>query len=71
MSNKTGVSAVYSTPACYLQALHDAGQTWTTKEDDFFPYASEPHAYWTGYFTSRPNLKRFEREGNNLLQVKF
>jgi len=23
------------------------------RSDDFFPYASDPHAYWTGYFTSR------------------
>jgi hypothetical protein len=27
--------------------------TLPTKDDDFFPYASDPHAYWTGYFTSR------------------
>ena len=38
------------------------------KSDDFFPYASEPHSFWTGYFTSRPTSKRFERVGNNILQ---
>jgi lysosomal alpha-mannosidase len=41
----------------------------TTKTDDFFPYSSDPHAYWTGYFTSRPALKGMVREGNNFLQV--
>ncbi|XP_059486749.1 lysosomal alpha-mannosidase-like [Neocloeon triangulifer] len=66
---ETGIAVVYSTPSCYLQALQKANKTWPVKEDDFFPYASEPHSYWTGYFTSRPNLKRFERVGNNLLQV--
>lgn len=30
---------------------------------------SDPHAYWTGYFTSRPTIKRFERVGNHFLQV--
>lgn len=49
--------------------MHDAGSTWPTKTDDFFPYASDPHAYWTGYFTSRPTLKRYERDGNHFLQV--
>lgn len=49
--------------------MHDADITWPTKDDDFFPYASDPHAYWTGYFTSRPTLKRFERVGNHFLQV--
>lgn len=65
----SSVNVFYSTPSCYLKAVHDAGQTWTTKHDDFFPYASDPHSYWTGFFTSRPTLKRFERLGNNFLQV--
>lgn len=36
---------------------------------DFFPYAENDHAYWSGYYTSRPTIKRFERTGNNILQV--
>ena len=27
----------------------------------------DPHAYWTGYFTSRPALKFHERQANALL----
>ena len=42
---------------------------WSTKNDDFFPYASDPHSYWTGYFSSRPALKRMIREANSLLQA--
>ena len=64
-----GVRAFYSTPSCYARALYETNRTWTTKTDDFFPYASDEHAYWTGYFTSRPALKRMERMGNNLLQA--
>lgn len=59
----------YSTPSCYIKAVQDANVTLPTKEDDFFPYASDNHSYWTGYFTSRPTLKYFERRGNNILQV--
>ena len=44
-------------------------QTWISKTDDFFPYASHPHGYWTGYFTSRPAIKGYERYSNNILQV--
>ena len=43
----------YSTPSCYLKAVNGHKMKYTTKSDDFFPYASDPHAYWTGYFTSR------------------
>lgn len=52
-----------------MKALHDANITWPTKSDDFFPYANDAHSYWTGYFTSRPTSKRFERVGNQFLQI--
>jgi len=60
----------YSTPSCYLKALHDLDLQWPTNNYDFFPYSSDPHAFWTGYFSSRPTVKYFERMGNNLLQVR-
>ncbi|ALC39282.1 CG9463 [Drosophila busckii] len=68
-ANGSNINLLYSTPSCYLKSLHDAGISWPTKSDDFFPYASDPHAYWTGYFSSRPTLKRYERDGNHFLQV--
>ncbi|XP_050460750.1 lysosomal alpha-mannosidase isoform X2 [Cataglyphis hispanica] len=67
--NGSRVNVIYSTPSCYLKALNDKNLQWPTKSDDFFPYASDPHSYWTGYFSSRPTSKYFERMGNNLLQT--
>ncbi|XP_058798646.1 lysosomal alpha-mannosidase-like isoform X2 [Phymastichus coffea] len=67
--NGTRYKAFYSTPSCYLKAVNERNLSWPTKSDDFFPYSSDPHAFWTGYFTSRPTLKYFERMANNLLQV--
>jgi Alpha mannosidase middle domain/Glycosyl hydrolases family 38 N-terminal domain len=61
-ANGSNVNLFYSTPSCYLKSLQESGLTWPTKTDDFFPYASDPHAYWSGYFTSRPTSKRFIRE---------
>ena len=63
------MNVFYSTPSCYLYALNKANRAWTSKTDDFFPYAHHPHGFWTGYFTSRPALKRYERHSNNILQV--
>ncbi|XP_045508968.1 lysosomal alpha-mannosidase-like isoform X1 [Colias croceus] len=63
------IKLFYSTPDCYLKAVKDANPTLPIKQDDFFPYASDPTAYWTGYFTSRPTTKYFERLGNRYLQV--
>ncbi|CAF1285170.1 unnamed protein product [Adineta steineri] len=68
-TNGSDVNIFYSTPTCYLYALNKANRTWITKTDDFFPIAWNQHGSWTGYFTSRPALKRFERYSNNILQV--
>ena len=40
---------------------------WSIKKDDFFPYSDCPNCFWTGYFTSRPALKRFERVASSFL----
>ncbi|CAB3374915.1 Hypothetical predicted protein [Cloeon dipterum] len=67
--NGSMINLLYSTPSCYLQAVHRADKVWKTKSDDLFPYADGDHSFWTGYYTSRPTLKYMERRGNNLLQV--
>lgn len=66
---QANISVFYSTPSCYLKSLHDAMITWPEKHRDFFPFSTDPHAYWTGFYTSRPTVKRFERVGNHFLQV--
>lgn len=64
---------LYSTPSCYLKAVHEEALknnvTFLVKSDDFLPYSDRNRNYWTGFYTSRPTLKRFERIGNNFLQV--
>ncbi|XP_044502294.1 probable alpha-mannosidase At5g13980 [Mangifera indica] len=55
------VNALYSTPSIYTDAKYAANEFWPLKTDDFFPYADRANAYWTGYFSSRPALKRYVR----------
>ncbi|XP_039944667.1 lysosomal alpha-mannosidase-like [Hirundo rustica] len=68
-ANGSRVHALYSTPSCYLRELHRANLTWPLKTDDFFPYSDGPHQFWTGYFSSRPALKGYERLSSGFLQV--
>ena len=44
----TGIQTFYSTPSRYVDAVNQAHKTYTVKTDDFFPYADNPFAYWTG-----------------------
>ncbi len=69
--NGTTVNLFYSTPSCYIKALNDAGKSWPVKTDDFFPYSNDPHAYWTGYFTSRSAYKGTVRKTSTYLQVRI
>lgn len=63
-------------PQIYTDAKHAEGLAWTLKEDDNMPICQEMwgpprqgHAYWSGYFTTRPALKRNVVEGSGYLQA--
>jgi len=63
------VRAFYSTPNEYLLAKLLENSTYPVKDDDFFPYADDDDHFWTGYFTSRPALKRYVRDTSGFLQT--
>jgi len=63
------VNTFYSNPSIYTQSKYEEKLDWTVKEDDFFPYASNPTEFWTGYFTSRPALKHYVRKTSSFLQM--
>eukprot|EP00039_Didymoeca_costata_P021504 m.344721 g.344721 ORF g.344721 m.344721 type:complete len:1047 (-) comp25011_c0_seq1:126-3266(-) len=65
------VNAFYSNMSAYVASKQistsDEGNIeWPLKTDDFFPYADNPHAFWTGFFTSMPALKRYVRVVSSL-----
>ncbi|XP_078577239.1 lysosomal alpha-mannosidase-like isoform X1 [Branchiostoma floridae x Branchiostoma japonicum] len=75
MADKHKVNLLYSSPSCYIYHKNKASATPPgvkfahNNTADFFPYADQPHAFWSGYFTSRPAFKGYVRRCNNLLQV--
>jgi alpha-mannosidase len=73
VNNDGRVHLLYSTPSNYVKekkaAASKLSHTWEVRGQDLFPYAEGPHRYWTGYFTSRPALKRSMREASGFLQA--
>ena len=61
------VNAFYSTPSVYTDEKKKWRGSYEVRKDDIFPLADNPHHYWSGYFTSRPSLKRQVRVATNLL----
>ncbi|CAL5366183.1 unnamed protein product [Camellia sinensis] len=60
--NKDGrINVLYSTPSLYTDAKNAENVSWPLKTEDYFPYADDTNAYWTGFFTSRPAFKRYIR----------
>ena len=55
------VNTFYSTPSIYAQSKLD-NLKLPVRYDDMFPYANQAHETWTGFFTSRPALKRYVRD---------
>lgn len=68
-TNETGFHVFYSTPTCYVASLTQDPPKLSVRDGDHFPYASGNHSYWTGYFTSKPALKRMVRQISGFLQV--
>ena len=70
----TTTSRVFNLPLPYLTDTFPSSLTTLRlpvrcRQDDFMPYASDPWAYWSGYYTSRPAQKGYIRKSNNFLQV--
>ncbi|VVC89215.1 unnamed protein product, partial [Leptidea sinapis] len=65
--NNLHIHLTYSSPSCYVKAVHEANPLLTTKQDDFMPYAYDKFSYVTGLYTSRPDLKYLIREGQTYL----
>lgn len=69
LSRFSAINVFYSDPEMYIDAKKKENIEWKVKEDDFFPYADCKNCFWTGYFTSRPLLKRFERVSSSFLHA--
>ena len=73
------INIFYSNPNYYTQQKYlethrrlsedNTSEMWSTKRDDFFPYADFDNGYWTGYFVSRTGFKRLERVASSLLMA--
>jgi len=48
---------------------NNTGYEFPSLSGDFFPYSDYQNDYWTGYFTTRPFVKRFSRHLQNRLKV--
>ncbi|XP_049884443.1 lysosomal alpha-mannosidase-like [Pectinophora gossypiella] len=63
------INMMYSSPACYLKAVHEANPPLENKQDDFLPFAYDDKNLLNGFYTTNPALKLIAREGLVYLQM--
>ena len=51
----------YGTPSDYFNKLNTIEKRFEMRDKDYLPYWAGPVNWWTGYYTSRPQLKQFCR----------
>jgi hypothetical protein len=70
--NIGGIKVKYATATEYFESLYEYQQEhkidFPVVAHDFVPYADNEDSYWTGYYTSLPNLKKRARESEAALQ---
>jgi len=55
------VNIKFSTVSEYFDSVFQSKTQFTEYRGDFYPYADNEDSYWTGYYTTRPKLKRLTR----------
>lgn len=65
-TSQHGINIFYSTQADYAVARLGMEAALSLKTCDGFPYSSDSHQVWSGYFTSRPALKGYVRDSSAL-----
>ena len=66
-NQNTNMTFQYSTPSQYVKALKAENIHWPiVRNHDFFPYYEKHLQYWSGYFSSRPALKKQSKDYSNL-----
>ena len=72
-----GYKAFYSTPSNFINELQAESdnlyfvklleQKYAIYEGDFFPYADNNVSYWTGFYSSNPEIKLHARQSAHYL----
>lgn len=57
---------IMSTPSAFLSALKHEDISWPVKTFDLMPYAMDYGLFWTGFYSSRPYLKKQVRDASSL-----
>jgi hypothetical protein len=53
-----------------VNALKAENIEWPVKYDDILPYESDPHWFWSGFYSSRPAFKKQVKDASSILSAQ-
>jgi alpha-mannosidase len=59
-----------STPSVYITSLKQENIEWPVKTFDLLPYTNDKSHWMTGYYSSRPNFKKFVKDSSALYSAQ-
>jgi hypothetical protein len=68
--NSANIKLVFSTPSDYVKAVEQEKITWPVRYEDALPYGEFMNDYWSGYYSSRPNAKKLERDASAAMNAQ-
>ena len=64
--NTANIVLKMSTPSDYVEAVKKENIKWPVRYDDFMPYG-EAQDFWTGFYSSRPDSKKYMRDFSSMM----
>lgn len=61
---------MYSTPSAFVDAVNKEKVTWPIYDNDFFPFFEQRYEFWTGFYTSRPGIKKQSKVYSQLFHAQ-
>lgn len=68
--NTANIELKISTPGTWVKAIKEESIVWPVRFDDSFPYSDTTSDFWTGYFSSREDLKKQIRDTSALMNAE-
>lgn len=63
-NNKVNMELIASTPQTYVNAIKAANISLPTQYNDLFPFSEKSEDFWSGFYSSRPTIKKQVKDGS-------
>lgn len=68
--NTNNMKFIMSNPSAYVNAVKKENIEWPVKTFDLVPYGMDNDYFWSGFYSSRPSLKKHIRDASSIYSAE-